>query len=120
MAFRDQNRTREHGLFARVSCDHGKKYSKVKVSNIFPKYSNIFPYGNKAIHIFKRNSTHTTRIFFSVRTDAREVKTGGTGVHTRTHFAQLRVVLRLRVADVFPPRNKFRVGRVGQNFLVTL
>ena len=23
--------------------------------------------------------------------------------HTRTHFAQLRVVLRLRVADVFPP-----------------
>ena len=26
MAFRDQNRTREHGLFARVSCDHGKNH----------------------------------------------------------------------------------------------
>ena len=48
-----------------IKLHHGKdNYSKVKVSNIFPKYSNIFPYGNKVIHIFNRSSTHTTRIFF--------------------------------------------------------
>ena len=33
MAFRDQNRTREHGLFARVSCDHGKKSSSFKLGS---------------------------------------------------------------------------------------
>ena len=42
--------------------------------------------------------------------------------HTRTHFAQLRVVLRLRVADVFPPQgweggSKFSSGSLRATML---
>ena len=36
MAFRDQNRTREHGLFARVSCDHGKNHLPLKIGVCAP------------------------------------------------------------------------------------
>ena len=36
--------------------------------------------------------------------------------HTRTHFAQLRVALRLRVADVFPPPEQIQGWEGGSKF----